>query len=287
MAEYATHTVADLMKFHLEKCTYTRVLERRTVVVPEFLKRFGTKTIDQLTKVELEKWLFDILKERDISMKTLKSWVGNLNWFFDFLVDEEILVISPLRKIRLPSDRSIPARRPRVIFSEDDLKKILKEAKAVSPLYFYPIFLTMVHTGARRGEILRLRWEDVDFSLGAIRFRGTKNGEDRMIKIPPVVKKMLKGLPRRSPYVFSCEHGLPIGVSQLHWRLMRFQRRFSLGRKWNFHAFRHSFAHNFLKAGGQMYQLQAILGHRNIDVTINLYGQLKAVEIENPSPYRF
>ena len=36
-----------------------------------------------------------------------------------------------------------------------------------------------------------------------------------------------------------------------------------------------------------MYELQAILGHRNILVTINQYGNLNAAEIENPSPYRF
>lgn len=36
-----------------------------------------------------------------------------------------------------------------------------------------------------------------------------------------------------------------------------------------------------------MYALQAILGHRNIVLTVNLYGQIQAAEIENPSPYKF
>lgn len=34
-----------------------------------------------------------------------------------------------------------------------------------------------------------------------------------------------------------------------------------------------------------MYQLQAILGHRNIGTTVDLYGQIKAQDIDNPSPY--
>jgi len=285
--DYAQHTVKELMELHLKKCNYTRILEGRRVVVPVFLKRFGDVAIEDVTKVELEKWLHDLQLERDISMRTVKGWTGNLNYFFDFLVDEEILIASPLRRIKLPSDKSIPKRRTRVIFSEEDLKKILTEARATSPFYFYPSFLTLIHTGARRAEVLKLKWEDVDFNLGALRFPSTKNGEDRFVRIPKKVQEMLKKLPRRSPYVFTCEQGLPIGYSQFDWRLKKFQRMFPIGRKWSLHAFRHSFAHAFLKAGGQMYQLQAILGHRNIDVTIDLYGQLKAVEIENPSPYKF
>lgn len=53
------------------------------------------------------------------------------------------------------------------------------------------------------------------------------------------------------------------------------------------HSFRHSFAYNFLKSGGQMYELMAVLGHKNIGLTINLYGQLRSEDIEDPSPYSF
>jgi hypothetical protein len=36
-----------------------------------------------------------------------------------------------------------------------------------------------------------------------------------------------------------------------------------------------------------MYQLQAVLGHKSIQMTVDLYGNLKAVDVENPSPYGF
>jgi site-specific recombinase XerD len=51
-------------------------------------------------------------------------------------------------------------------------------------------------------------------------------------------------------------------------------------KKWTCHDLGHSFAHNFLKRGGQMYQLQAILGHRQIRITLDLYGQLSAVDLQ-------
>lgn len=56
---------------------------------------------------------------------------------------------------------------------------------------------------------------------------------------------------------------------------------------WGYHALRHSFAYNYLKGGGNMYQLQAILGHYKITSTINIYGRIQAKDDENPSPYDF
>ena len=74
--------------------------------------------------------------------------------------------------------------------------------------------------------------------------------------------------------------------SQLTRLMDKFKAFFPLeGKDWGSHSLRHSFAYNFLKKGGEMYQLQALLGHRSIDVTVDLYGQLKAQDIECPSPY--
>ncbi len=132
-----------------------------------------------------------------------------------------------------------------------------------------------------------LQWKNVDFSQGTLTFRKTKNSSDRQIRIPEKVLELLRTMPRRSPFVFTDGDGIPLKKYQLDWLVKKFQTTFPCEKKWTLHALRHSFAHNFLKKGGQLYQLQAILGHRSIDVTIRVYGQLKAVEIENPSPYRF
>jgi site-specific recombinase XerD len=73
--------------------------------------------------------------------------------------------------------------------------------------------------------------------------------------------------------------------------LQKLMRRFRIffptdgKNSWGSHSLRHSFAYNFLRKGEQMYQLQAILGHRSIDVTVDLYGQLQAQDVACPSPY--
>jgi site-specific recombinase XerD len=53
------------------------------------------------------------------------------------------------------------------------------------------------------------------------------------------------------------------------------------------HDLRHSFAYNFLLKGGSMYSLQAVLGHKQISMTVDLYGNLKAADVGTVSPYGF
>jgi len=284
--EYADHTIRQLMEMHIEDCPDSKV-DNRLVTKAEFLAEFGDWKLSKVNQVELERWLKAIAEKRQLSYKTILQWALNLNSFFDYLVAQDILAVSPLRLIRHPSQSSIPVVRPRVILTQEEIREILEIARIVSRHYFYPFFLLAVHTGARKGELLGLLWADVDFNRKAIRFRKTKNGSDREIKMPDPVMEYLRSAPQRSPYVLTCEEGLPIGLSQLNWRLSVFRREFSNGKNWGIHSFRHSFAHQFLKKGGQMYSLQAILGHRNILLTVNLYGQIQAAEIENPSPYDF
>ncbi|MCB0390721.1 MAG: tyrosine-type recombinase/integrase [Bdellovibrionales bacterium] len=56
---------------------------------------------------------------------------------------------------------------------------------------------------------------------------------------------------------------------------------------WRVHDLRQSFAHNYLKSGGEMYELKAILGHKSIQMTVDLYGNFQAEDVSKVSPYEF
>jgi site-specific recombinase XerD len=56
-------------------------------------------------------------------------------------------------------------------------------------------------------------------------------------------------------------------------------------KEWRCHDLRHSFAFNFLRRGGEMYALKAILGHKTIQLTVDLYGNFTAEHVRNVSPY--
>jgi len=202
-------------------------------------------------------------------------------------VDENYIRVNPLKKIKFK--RFDNPRRARVVLSVDEVKEILDNAKTFDKRTMYPYLCTLAHTGARRSEILKLKRDDIDFNLGLINLKQTKNGHQRFVRISPNLSAVLKEKLESHQYafVFENEFGLPLHMAELARLINKFKFIFPSEKDWVCHSLRHSFAYNFLKAGGEMYQLQAILGHRGIQVTVDLYGQLKAQDIEDPSPYKF
>lgn len=93
---------------------------------------------------------------------------------------------------------------------------------------------------------------------------------------------------KTSQHVFTNPVGEKIGRSQLCRHILSFKAHFPNGKNWNCHAFRHSFAHNFLKEGSDhMYELQAVLGHKSIQLTIDLYGKIFSEDVIDASPIPF
>ena len=114
----------------------------------------------------------------------------------------------------------------------------------------------------------------------------SKKAPDRSaIKMNQPIIETLKALPRVSEFVFQGQFGRPISATQIADGIIRLQTNHPEMKKWTYHDLRHSYAHNFLKRGGKMYQLQAILGHKSIQMTIDLYWQLRAADVEAISLY--
>lgn len=142
----------------------------------------------------------------------------------------------------------------------------------------------IIHTGCRRSEALKLPWEDVDFANDLLIFRGTKNGTDRQIRLSSPLKSHLIGIEKKSGYVVATAAGKSPAKNGLNRHMKEFKAQSSLKKDWKPHDLRHSFAFNFLRSGREMYQLKAILGHKTIGMTVDLYGNLTAGDVENPSP---
>ncbi len=276
--------VNQLMQDHLEKCPGSRVTERKNSFI-SFCETFGDRPINQVGKNEIQAWFRKIKEENDYSDRTLSTIKSNFNAFFNYLVEENVLSVSPMTKIRF--ERKPPPRRQRVVLSIDEVLKILEDAEQFSPTMLYPFLLMAAYTGARRGEVLNLKRSDVDIEMGLVHFRNTKNGEDRAVRISGKLKEFLEShiQTHESEFAIPDPEGKMIGRQRLQRNLKRFKKHFPNGKHWGPHSLRHSYAYNFLKRGGNMYQLQAILGHKSIDVTVDTYGQIAAQDVENACPY--
>ncbi len=141
------------------------------------------------------------------------------------------------------------------------------EAGAASPVAAAAIRLLML-TGCRKGEVLALRWADVDLDAGELRLPDAKSGP-RAVQLPPAAVRLLGALPRRAgnPWVFpgrAPDGRCSEGSIDNAWRAVREAAKLEDAR---IHDLRHSFASRALALGETLPVIGKLLGHSDIETT--------------------
>jgi integrase len=177
---------------------------------------------------------------------------------------------------------------------EDDAK----EGRAASPLRFHTALLFLFSTGARRGEALGLKWEDVDFDAHRVHIRRAivqgavttpKSGRGRLVAMPPGLASALFDLlaERRShalkwgwravpEWVFAAQTGGPIEERNFErsWQRVRRKAQRAGVRPFKLHCTRHSYASLALAAGKSVRWVAEQLGHSNPELTLRTYAHV-------------
>jgi integrase len=184
---------------------------------------------------------------------------------------------------------------------EDEIQKLLGEC----PIYLKRIVICALNTGMRRSEILNLKWDQI--RNGFIYLRITKTNESREVPINDdlaiLFKEIRKEKQFESNYVFTYRKGEDklIGKEPVRKRknlapapkaLKNIKRAFNATVKkagiddFRFHDLRHTFSSHFIMRGGSLKELQEILGHKTMSMTLR-YSHLskehkkKAVNLIN------
>lgn len=144
------------------------------------------------------------------------------------------------------------------------------------------IFLTAAFTGLRRGELVALRWRDVDFERSVIRVQASyangqltspKSGKGRSVPMVPDVAACLDGLSRREHFtadddlVFPGQVGDYLDASALRRRFIAAQKCAGL-RAIRFHDLRHTFGTLAVRGAESIVELQAWMGHADVKTTM-------------------
>ncbi len=115
---------------------------------------------------------------------------------------------NPVLSIQRPKENKSRER----FLTKEEIVKLLTECKRSRSPHLYPVVLFALATGARQGEILHLKWEDVDIVYGIAIFRDTKNGESRSVALSHPIIDSLKQ-ERRKRYVLSPSMSFPISTA--------------------------------------------------------------------------
>ena len=173
---------------------------------------------------------------------------------------------SPIKRVgRLKESRG------RVRFLSDDERKVLvSECQRSKEPLLYPLIVVAISTGARQGELLNLRWENVDFDQGMIRLLETKNDERRAVPIAGLAYEELKKLStvRR----IDDDRVFPLTPDQVRWYFNSALKNAKI-EDFRFHDLRHSAASYLAMNGATLAEIAEVLGHKTLQM-VKRYSHL-------------
>lgn len=145
-----------------------------------------------------------------------------------------------------------------------------KRLMATCPGWLQEIVTFALNTGMRQGEILSLRWQDVNLFSGIATLQETKNGERRSIPLNRTVWEFLKSKSKvrylASDYVFANDAGKKMDGGNLRTDFMKALKAAKV-EGFCFHDLRHTFATRLVQRGIDLYKVQKLLGHRDNKTT--------------------
>jgi len=154
------------------------------------------------------------------------------------------------------------------------------------------IVLVLLDAGVRLSELIGMTLEDINTSNGNIRVIG-KGSKERVVRIGKVAQKSLwrylMHRPDNGRELWLSEEGRPLNHSGVQCLIRRLKERARVDGSGSVHRFRHTFALNFLRADKNVFNLQYLLGHSELEMvrrytaTLGMEDALKAHESASPA----
>lgn len=287
------------------------------------LPRIGDMALDAITTTTLNTLYKQLGSELPLNAPTEGRWAvreplgansinkiaTTLGAVFDAAIDDKHLLDNPAkgRSVRKPSKQKVTAEKPEMtVWTQEQVDRFLRWLKDTRKDPDYPLWQAYAASGARRSEVLALRWADLNFKTGMVSVRRTldverpghtkkpKNGRSRSFKVSASTITALKdwrqllaardlNLVRGDAWVFP----MP-GQWERHRNANSTSEMFTHRVEWaqgdlggadvlptiHLHELRHTAATLLLENGMDAQKVAARLGHESVKVTLDIYAHV-------------
>lgn len=263
------------------------------------LPRFGKLKINEITRSYCQQMINEIA-EIITSVNDIKI---QANQVFKYAVKMDIIQKNPLEYVSIPKQQKDLINEDhhaneRNYWKKEEVKKFLAITKKELSLRDHTLFHLLIYTGARKGELLALKWDDINFETGFIRltktlfhnegkfiFQTSKTKESkRLISLDTKTLSLLKkwrieqiqaNLANASnnsenKIIFTRDDASPMRLAYLNDKLGAVIKKHKLHRV-TIHGLRHTHASLLFEAGASIKEVQERLGHSDIQMTMNIY----------------
>jgi integrase len=223
-------------------------------------ERFGQYAIGKVDApmVGREK---DAMLGRGLSPSRVNRMLAALSGFFKWAAGErKIVKANPVRDVSKPRE---PKGRVRFL-SDDERKRLLAVCKASDDPRLHPLVVLAVSTGARQGELMGLRWRDVDLERGVAYLRETKNTDTRALPLHGLAVTVLRDLGKVRRLDTDLAFADASGKATFPRAAWNAALKAAKVKDFRFHDTRHTAASYLAMNGATLTELAAILGHRTL-----------------------
>ncbi len=241
-----------------------KVYNTKSIQIQEYYNKLGkTKSYSQIKKLH----------------KLLKQ-------FFIYAENEGYIIKNPCNNITIPNKQSKTKSDNIEYFSEEEIEKL---KAAFENNKFYNLILVALGTGLRQGELLALKWENVNLKDKYIEVKesvkkvyvfdsyGNKKLETiyqkpkslssiRKVDLPDKIIDILSNMNKNTVFVFEDENGNPYSAKTLFGNWKKVLNDHNIPYK-KFHSLRHTYATMLLTKGVDLKTVQDLMGHSDITIT--------------------
>ncbi len=270
-------------------------------------ERFGDYPIQSIKKHDYQLFVDDMSNQ--YSKNYVDSIVASTNMIFNYAYDMKLIKVLPNEGIKRPKKRlSVEelesSEFKKKFLEKDELFEFLNVAKNHhAPLNSFEVFTTLAYTGCRAGEILALKWSDIDFENNTISITKTyynpnNNKKKYQILTPKTessigkisvdtnVIQLLKDykvnvqdkwkneLYVDNDFVFTDNNGYPLVIRKLSTWINSIMSHTNINKDISTHSFRHTHCALLIEAGVHIKEIQERLRHKDINTTMNIYAKI-------------
>ncbi|WP_193174912.1 integrase [Oricola nitratireducens] len=268
-----TITLGELVKRYRDTVLPgKKCCEVETIILNAFLRHhICRKPLSRLSSADFASFRDERL--RQIAPKSLKRQFSPIHNMFEVARDEWGLPIreNPLDKVKLQATDNKRERRLR----DGEYERLIEAARTRQNPWIEKVIIFAIETGMRRGEILDLKWDQVDLRRRCVTILESKNGYSRTIPLTPTAVALLhscRGGPGGNEKVF------PVTANALKMAWGRMLVGTGIN-DLHFHDLRHEAISRFFEIGLTVPEVASISGHRN-SAMLSRYGHAQMSRIQ-------
>lgn len=243
-------------------------LNKRLAIKNHLKPFFGKMNIHKINSLDIEEFKAKKQTEGKCN-KSINNYLGMLGKCLNCAEEWGLIKHSPkIKPLKVPPQSFH-------FFTEEEYEKLLEEARGMNQ-EFYEMVLFTLRTGVRVGELMALRWEDVDFKNRSVTIRRSivngiigspKNNKIRIIPLSSDILEVLKDKKKKNLTLINFNI---FDTKKSRFSLNRALKRASgnlMFKVGGWHDLRHTFASKLANNGISLQVIQILLGHSDLKMT--------------------